>query len=161
MIANLIAWSLRNRFLVALGTLALVLAGLWAVRTTPVDALPDLSDVQVVIQTEFSEQAPQIVEDQVTYPIASELLKVPGIGPVKLRLYGEEVAAFITLRPGKKLEPEWVREYCRKSLAGFKVPREILFIGELPKGPSGKIQRRRLVDVYHRVTSQQEKEEGI
>ncbi|HMA40785.1 MAG TPA: CusA/CzcA family heavy metal efflux RND transporter [Gemmatimonadales bacterium] len=83
MIANLIAWSLRNRFLVALGTLALVLAGLWAVRTTPVDALPDLSDVQVVIQTEFSEQAPQIVEDQVTYPIASELLKVPGTRAVR------------------------------------------------------------------------------
>ncbi|HEY6108561.1 MAG TPA: CusA/CzcA family heavy metal efflux RND transporter, partial [Gemmatimonadales bacterium] len=83
MIANLIAWSLRNRFLVALGTVALVLAGLWAVRTTPVDALPDLSDVQVVIQTEFSEQAPQIVEDQVTYPIASELLKVPGTRAVR------------------------------------------------------------------------------
>jgi Cu(I)/Ag(I) efflux system membrane protein CusA/SilA len=83
MIANLIAWSLRNRFLVSLGTVALVLAGLWAVRTTPVDALPDLSDVQVVIQTEFSEQAPQIVEDQVTYPIASELLKVPGTRAVR------------------------------------------------------------------------------
>jgi Cu(I)/Ag(I) efflux system membrane protein CusA/SilA len=83
MIANLIAWSLRNRFLVSLGTAALVLAGVWAIRTTPVDALPDLSDVQVVIQTEFSEQAPQIVEDQVTYPIASEMLKVPGTRAVR------------------------------------------------------------------------------
>jgi len=78
MIANVIAWSLRNRFLVLLGTAALVVAGIWAIATTPIDALPDLSDVQVVIQTEFSEQAPQIVEDQVTYPIASEMLKVPG-----------------------------------------------------------------------------------
>ncbi len=78
MIANVIAWSLRSRFLVVLGTVALVGAGIWAIRTTPIDALPDLSDVQVVIQTEFSEQAPQIVEDQVTYPIASEMLKVPG-----------------------------------------------------------------------------------
>ncbi len=78
MIANIIAWSLRNRFLVGLGTCALVVAGIWAITTTPIDALPDLSDVQVVIQTEFSEQAPQIVEDQVTYPIASEMLKVPG-----------------------------------------------------------------------------------
>ena len=83
MIANVIAWSLRNRFLVSLGTAALVIAGLWAIRTTPVDALPDLSDVQVVIQTEFSEQAPQIVEDQVTYPIASEMLKVPGTRVVR------------------------------------------------------------------------------
>jgi Cu(I)/Ag(I) efflux system membrane protein CusA/SilA len=78
MIANIIAWSLKNRFLVGLATCALVAAGIWAITTTPIDALPDLSDVQVVIQTEFSEQAPQIVEDQVTYPIASEMLKVPG-----------------------------------------------------------------------------------
>ncbi len=78
MIADVIAWSLRNRFLVGLGTVALLGAGIWAIATTPIDALPDLSDVQVVIQTEFSEQAPQIVEDQVTYPIASEMLKVPG-----------------------------------------------------------------------------------
>jgi Cu(I)/Ag(I) efflux system membrane protein CusA/SilA len=78
MIANVIAWSLKNRLLVGLATCALVLGGIWAVATTPIDALPDLSDVQVVIQTEFSEQAPQIVEDQVTYPIASEMLKVPG-----------------------------------------------------------------------------------
>jgi Cu(I)/Ag(I) efflux system membrane protein CusA/SilA len=78
MIANIIVWSIKNRFLVGLGTAALVVGGVWAIATTPIDALPDLSDVQVVIQTEFSEQAPQIVEDQVTYPIASEMLKVPG-----------------------------------------------------------------------------------
>jgi Cu(I)/Ag(I) efflux system membrane protein CusA/SilA len=78
MIAAIIAWSLRNRFLVALGIVALTLGGIWALAGTPIDALPDLSDVQVVIQTEFSEQAPQIIEDQVTYPIASEMLKVPG-----------------------------------------------------------------------------------
>jgi Cu(I)/Ag(I) efflux system membrane protein CusA/SilA len=83
MIARVIAWSLENRFLVSLGTAALVVAGIWAIRTTPVDALPDLSDVQVVIQTDFSEQAPQIVEDQVTYPIASEMLKVPGARVVR------------------------------------------------------------------------------
>ena len=83
MISKLIAGSLRNRFLVLLATGALVAAGVWAIRTTPVDALPDLSDVQVVIQTEFNEQAPQIVEDQVTYPIASEMLKVPGTRVVR------------------------------------------------------------------------------
>jgi Cu(I)/Ag(I) efflux system membrane protein CusA/SilA len=77
-IARVIAWSLANRFLVLFATVAVAGVGVWAVRTTPIDALPDLSDVQVVIQTEFSEQAPQIVEDQVTYPIASEMLKVPG-----------------------------------------------------------------------------------
>jgi Cu(I)/Ag(I) efflux system membrane protein CusA/SilA len=78
MISQIIAWSLRNRFLVLLGTFALIGAGAWAIRTTPLDAIPDLSDVQVIVQTDFSEQAPQIVEDQITFPIASEMLKVPG-----------------------------------------------------------------------------------
>ena len=83
MIAGIIAWSLRNRFLVLLATAALLFGGVWAMRTTPLDAIPDLSDVQVIVQTEFSEQAPQIVEDQVTYPIASEMLKVPGARVVR------------------------------------------------------------------------------
>jgi Cu(I)/Ag(I) efflux system membrane protein CusA/SilA len=78
MISGIIAWSIRNRFLVLLGSVAVIGAGVWAMSTTPLDAIPDLSDVQVIIQTDFSEQAPQIVEDQVTYPIASEMLKVPG-----------------------------------------------------------------------------------
>jgi Cu(I)/Ag(I) efflux system membrane protein CusA/SilA len=83
MIAKIIAWSLRNRFLVLLGSGAALAAGIWAMRSTPLDAIPDLSDVQVVIQTEFSEQAPQIVEDQVTYPITTEMLKVPGARVVR------------------------------------------------------------------------------
>ena len=83
MIERIIEWSLRNRGLVLLGTLALVAAGVWAVLDTPLDAIPDLSDVQVIIQTDFHEQAPQIVEDQVTYPIASEMLKVPGARVVR------------------------------------------------------------------------------
>jgi Cu(I)/Ag(I) efflux system membrane protein CusA/SilA len=78
MISRVIAWSLKNRFLVLLGTVAVIGAGVWAMRSTPLDAIPDLSDVQVIVQTTFSEQAPQIVEDQVTYPIATEMLKVPG-----------------------------------------------------------------------------------
>ncbi len=92
--------------------------------------------------------------------VIHHLPEVESVGVVGIphQLYGEEVAAFITLRPGRELEPERVREYCRNYLAGFKVPREILFINELPKGPSGKIQRRRLIDMYHDVTSQQEKE---
>jgi len=83
MITSLIEWSTRNRVLVLLGTAGLVAAGLWAVRTTPLDAIPDLSDVQVIVQTDFAEQAPQIIEDQVTYPITSEMLKVPGARVVR------------------------------------------------------------------------------
>ena len=66
MIAALIRWSVANRFFVVLGALAILAAGVWAVRATPVDALPDLSDVQVVIRTSYPGQAPQIVENQVT-----------------------------------------------------------------------------------------------
>ena len=83
MISRIIAWSIQNRFLVLLGSAALIGAGVWALRTTPLDAIPDLSDVQVIVQTDFSEQAPQIVEDQITYPIASEMLKVPGARVVR------------------------------------------------------------------------------
>ncbi len=66
MIERIIQWSLDNRPLVLMATAALVAAGVWAMLTTPLDAIPDLSDVQVIIQTDFREQAPQIVEDQVT-----------------------------------------------------------------------------------------------
>ncbi len=83
MINAIITWSVRNRFLVLLGTATLIAGGIWAMRTTPLDAIPDLSDVQVIVQTDFSEQAPQIVEDQITYPIATEMLKVPGARVVR------------------------------------------------------------------------------
>jgi Cu(I)/Ag(I) efflux system membrane protein CusA/SilA len=77
MLANLIGWSGRNRFLVLLATLFIVLAGIFAVLRTPIDALPDLSDVQVIIYTEVPGQAPQVVEDQVTYPLTTAMLSVP------------------------------------------------------------------------------------
>ncbi len=77
MLDALIGWSARNRFLVLLATLAVVLGGTWAVVKTPLDALPDLSDVQVIIYTEVPGQAPQVVEDQVTYPLTTAMLSVP------------------------------------------------------------------------------------
>ncbi len=77
MIKAIIDASLRNRFLVLIGTLLVVAAGLWAVRTMPLDAIPDLSDVQVIVFTEFPGQAPQVVEDQVTYPLTTAMLAVP------------------------------------------------------------------------------------
>jgi Cu(I)/Ag(I) efflux system membrane protein CusA/SilA len=90
MIASVIRWSLGNRFLVVLASLFLAGWGLWAVRTTPVDALPDLSDVQVIIRTTFPGQAPQIVENQVTYPLTSTMLSVPGAKTVRgFSFYGD------------------------------------------------------------------------
>ncbi len=83
MIAALIRWSVANRFLVLLATLFVMFWGLWALRTTPVDALPDLSDVQVIIRTSYPGQAPQIVENQVTYPLTTTMLSVPGAKTVR------------------------------------------------------------------------------
>ncbi len=77
MLERLIAWSARNPFLIALATLAIVFAGVLAVARTPLDALPDLSDVQVIVYTEYPGQAPQVVEDQVTYPLTTSMLAVP------------------------------------------------------------------------------------
>jgi len=77
MLERLINWSARNPFLVGLATLAIVFAGALAVLRTPLDALPDLSDVQVIVYTEYPGQAPQVVEDQVTYPLTTAMLGVP------------------------------------------------------------------------------------
>ena len=83
MIASIIRWSVYNRFFVLLATLILVAAGLYSVKNTPVDALPDLSDVQVIIKTSYPGQAPQVVEDQVTYPLTTAMLSVPGAKTVR------------------------------------------------------------------------------
>ncbi len=83
MLKRVIEWAVSNRLTVLLFTAAAVAAGVWAIRSTPLEALPDLSDVQVIVQAEFGEQAPRIVEDQVTYPIAAEMLKVPGARTVR------------------------------------------------------------------------------
>ncbi len=77
MLGKVIEWSARNRFLVILATLFITLAGIYAVIKTPLDALPDLSDVQVIVYTEYPGQAPQVVEDQVTYPLTTAMLSVP------------------------------------------------------------------------------------
>ena len=83
MIAAIIKWSVNNRFFVLLATLIIVGGGLVAVKNTPVDALPDLSDVQVIIKTSYPGQAPQVVEDQVTYPLTTAMLSVPGATTVR------------------------------------------------------------------------------
>src|SRR5262249_46431384 len=77
MIAAVIRWSARNVFLVVLASVFITLAGLYAVSRVPLDAIPDLSDTQVIVYTEFAGQAPQVVEDQVTYPLTTAMLSVP------------------------------------------------------------------------------------
>lgn len=83
MITSIIHWSVANRFFVVLATLILTGFGLFAIKNTPVDALPDLSDVQVIVKTSYPGQAPQVVEDQVTYPLTTAMLSVPGAQTVR------------------------------------------------------------------------------
>jgi len=83
MIEAVIRWSVHNRIVVLIAALALAGAGIWSVRSTPVDAIPDLSDVQVIIKTAYPGQAPQVVEDQVTYPLTTAMLSVPGAQTVR------------------------------------------------------------------------------
>ncbi len=118
MISRIIEASIRNRGLVVLATLALVAAGVWAVLTTPLDAIPDLSDVQVIIQTDFHEQAPQIVEDQVTYPIASEMLKVPGARVVRAYSFFGISLVYVIFEDGTDIY--WARSRVLEYLSGIR-----------------------------------------
>jgi Cu(I)/Ag(I) efflux system membrane protein CusA/SilA len=118
MISAVIAWSLRNRFLVLLATVFLAGAGWWAMGTTPLDAIPDLSDVQVIVQTDFSEQAPQIVEDQVTYPVASEMLKVPGSRAVRGYSFFGLSLVYVIFEDGTDLY--WARSRVLEYLNGIR-----------------------------------------
>ncbi|WP_330109655.1 efflux RND transporter permease subunit [Methylophaga thalassica] len=83
MVESIIRWSVSNRFFVVLATLILVGVGVFSLKNTPVDAIPDLSDVQVIIKTNYPGQAPQVVEDQVTYPLTTAMLSVPGAVTVR------------------------------------------------------------------------------
>jgi Cu(I)/Ag(I) efflux system membrane protein CusA/SilA len=83
MLEKLIEWSIKNKLLVIMLTIFAIGAGIWAIVTTPVDAIPDLSDVQVIVYTEYEGQSPRIVEDQVTYPLTTSLLSVPGARVVR------------------------------------------------------------------------------
>lgn len=83
MMAKLIRWSIANRFLILLATLMMTAWGIWSLSRTPLDAIPDLSDVQVIIRTSYAGQAPQIVENQITYPLTTTMLSVPGAKTVR------------------------------------------------------------------------------
>ena len=107
MIAKLIRWSIHNRFLVLLATLMITAWGVWAMLKTPLDAIPDLSDVQVIIRTPYPGQAPQIVENQVTYPLATTMMSVPGARTVRgYSMFGDSFV-YILFEDGT--DPYWAR----------------------------------------------------
>ncbi|HEY8902083.1 MAG TPA: efflux RND transporter permease subunit [Chthoniobacterales bacterium] len=126
MLKAIIDFSLKNRFLVLLGTIALVLAGVQAVRTIPLDAIPDLSDTQVIIYTEWPGQAPQIVQDQVTYPITTKMLSVAHAKAVRgYSFYG---FSFVYVVFDDGTDPYWARSRVLEYLSSLG--------GQLPAGVS-------------------------
>jgi copper/silver efflux system protein len=107
MIAHIIRWSVTNRFFVLLGAVALAAWGILAVRSMPIDAIPDLSDVQVIIRTPYPGQAPQIVENQVTYPLATTMLSVPGARTVRGYSFFGDSFVYVLFEDGTDLY--WAR----------------------------------------------------
>ena len=107
MIARLIRWSITNRFLVLLTTLGVTGWGVYSLALTPLDALPDLSDVQVIIRTSYPGQAPQIVENQVTYPLTTTMLSVPGAKTVRGYSFFGDSFVYILFEDGT--DPYWAR----------------------------------------------------
>ncbi len=107
MISRLIAWSVHNRLLVLLVTVLVTLAGIQAARTIPLDAIPDLSDVQVIVRTTFPGQAPQVVEDQVTYPMTTTLLSVPRAKTVRGYSFFGDSFVYVLFEDGT--DPYWAR----------------------------------------------------
>ncbi|RQQ44531.1 efflux RND transporter permease subunit [Burkholderia stagnalis] len=107
MIARVIRWSIRNRFLVLLATLMVTAWGIHSLKQTPLDALPDLSDTQVIIKASYPGKAPQVIEDQVTYPLTTTLLGVPGAKTV--RAYSSFGDAFVYVLFDDRTDPYWAR----------------------------------------------------
>ena len=107
MMAKLICWAIVNRFLVLLATLMMSAWGIWALSRTPLDAIPDLSDVQVIIRTSYPGQAPQIVENQVTYPLTTTMLSVPGAKTVRGYSFFGDSFVYILFEDGT--DPYWAR----------------------------------------------------
>jgi Cu(I)/Ag(I) efflux system membrane protein CusA/SilA len=118
MLKRIIESAVANKLLVVLFTLAAVIGGVYAIRRTPLEALPDLSDVQVIVQANYNEQAPRIVEDQVTYPIAAEMLKVPGARTVRGYSFFGVSFVYIIFNDGTDLY--WARSRVLEYLNGIR-----------------------------------------
>jgi copper/silver efflux system protein len=118
MLKRIIDWSVANKLLVLVLTAFAVVAGIVAVMRTPLEALPDLSDVQVIVQTDYEGQAPQIIEDQITYPIATEMLKVPGAETVRGYSFFGVSFVYIIFKDGTDLY--WARSRVLEYLSSIR-----------------------------------------
>ncbi len=129
MIARIIEWSARNAFLVLLLALAIIGGGLWAVFNTPLDAIPDLSDVQVIVSTDWEDRSPNIIEDQVTYPIVTQLLSAPKVKAVRANSFYGSSLVYVIFEDGTDLY--WARSRVLEYLSGMA--------GKLPQGVSPQL----------------------
>src|SRR5213594_256883 len=107
MITRWIDWCAKNRFLVFTGTLLLVLAGIWSLRRIPLDALPDISDIQVIVHTPWTGQPPSLIEDQVTYPIVTKLLAAPHVKAVRAQTMFGDSYVYVVFEDGTDIY--WAR----------------------------------------------------
>ena len=107
MIERTIDWCNANRFLLFFGVLALVLAGVWSLYRIPLDALPDISDVQVIIHTQWMGQPPNLIEDQVTYPIVTAMLAAPHVKAVRAQTMPNDSYVFVVFEDGTDIY--WAR----------------------------------------------------
>ncbi len=125
MISKIIAWCARNPFLVFTGAILLVVAGIWCMQRVPLDALPDISDVQVIIHTPWAGEPPNVIEDQVTYPIVTALLSAPHVKNVRAQTMFGDSYVFVVFQDGTDLY--WARsrvtEYLQQ-IAG-KLPADV------------------------------------
>src|SRR5579884_2696475 len=124
MIDRTIDWCNRNHFLVSLSVAALVMAGIWSLRRIPLDALPDISDVQVIIHTQWKGQPPSLIEDQVTYPIVTAMLAAPRVKAVRAQTMPDDSYVFVVFADGTDLY--WARSRVLEYLAQLA--------GQLPPG---------------------------
>jgi Cu(I)/Ag(I) efflux system membrane protein CusA/SilA len=131
MLGRIIEWSVANKLIVLVFAAAVVAAGIVSLRRTPLEALPDLSDVQVIVQTEYPGQVPRIVEDQVTYPIASEMLKVPGAQTVRGYSFFGVSFVYVIFEDG--IDLYWARSRVLEYLSGIRA--KLPPAAELTLGP--------------------------
>lgn len=152
MISRWIDWCARNRFLVFTGTALLVLAGIWSLRNIPLDALPDISDVEVIIHTTWAGQPPNIIEDQVTYPIVTTLLAAPRVKAVRAQTMFGDSYVYVVFNDGTDLY--WARSRVLEYLQQIqgRLPQEVHpVIGPDATG-AGWVYEYALVDHSHRYS---------
>src|SRR3990170_1877599 len=125
MIASIIDFSARNRFLIIVLIVAIVAGGIWAIYNTPLDAIPDLSDVQVIVFTEWEDRSPDIIEDQITYPIVTQLLSAPMVKAVRAQSFFGFSLIYVIFEDGTDIY--WARSRVLEYLSGMagKLPQDV------------------------------------